>query len=128
MTRDISPAQRGYRISADAAKIGFDCNDPIDVIPKLREEIDEIEIALKNQDRLNLIEEVGDLFFAIVNFNRKAHIDSDDAFHRGVDKFERRYKRLLQFIDDSGRDIHSFSQEELESLWHDVKKEEKNAR
>ncbi|MBQ1265261.1 MAG: hypothetical protein IIY06_00630 [Proteobacteria bacterium] len=128
MTRDISPAQRGYRISADAAKIGFDWNDPIDVIPKLREEIDEIEIALKNQDRLNLIEEVGDLFFAIVNFNRKAHIDSDDAFHRGVDKFERRYKRLLQFIDDSGRDIHSFSQEELESLWHDVKKEEKNAR
>ena len=124
MTRDISPAQRGYRISADAAKIGFDWN----VIPKLREEIDEIEIALKNQDRLNLIEEVGDLFFAIVNFNRKAHIDSDDAFHRGVDKFERRYKRLLQFIDDSGRDIHSFSQEELESLWHDVKKEEKNAR
>lgn len=123
-----TPAQRAFEISVEAAKIGFDWPQPLDVIPKLHEEIDEIKRALQNQDRSNLIEEIGDLFFALVNLNRKADIESDDAFHRGVDKFERRYRRLVQIIQAEGRDIESLSADELETLWNFVKKEEHHAR
>ena len=128
MQYDKSPAQRAFDISSEAAKIGFDWNQPLDVIPKLYEEIHEIESALRNHDQNNLIEEIGDLFFALVNFNRKANIDSDAAFHRGVDKFERRYRRLLQIIEASGRNIHTLSQDELEDVWMTVKKEEYHGR
>ena len=123
-----SAAQRAFDISHEAAQIGFDWPDPRDVLPKLREEVDEIERALNNNDRKNLVEEVGDLFFALVNFNRKAHIESDSAFHAGVDKFERRYRRLETLIAASGRDIRSLSPQELEDFWALVKKEECHAR
>ena len=128
MSYEKTPAQRAFEISSEAAKIGFDWPQPLDVIPKLHEEIQEIELALRKNDNNNLIEEIGDLFFALVNLNRKANIDSDAAFHRGVDKFERRYRRLVQIIEMDGRDIHSLSPDELENVWMTVKKEENHGR
>jgi len=122
-----SAAKRGEAISAEAAQVGFDWASAQDVIPKLREEADEIERALEAGDRDNLIEEVGDLFFALVNFCRKAEIDSETAFLGGVDKFERRYRRLEAHIASSGRDIRTLTAAELEDVWSLVKKEEHHA-
>ncbi len=122
-----SAAKRGESISEEAAQVGFDWACAQDVIPKLREEADEIERALLAGDRENLVEEVGDLFFALVNFCRKAKIDSEAAFQSGVDKFERRYRRLEALIASSGRDIRALTAGELEDVWSLVKKEEHHA-
>ncbi len=123
----VSPEKRAFEISTEAAKIGFDWNTASDVIPKLHEEIDEIKKALESNDRNNLVEEVGDLFFALINFNRKANIDSTDAFNAGVDKFERRFRRLQQIVQNQGQDITKLTPNELENVWDLVKKEENHA-
>lgn len=122
-----SPEKRAFDISTEAANVGFDWDDAQSVIPKLHEEVDEIANALKKGDEANLFEEVGDLFFALINFNRKAHIDSTRAFHAGVDKFERRFRRLETWIVNQGRDITDLSPDELEEIWALVKKEEHHA-
>ena len=116
-------------ISVEAASVGFDWNTAEDVLDKLQEELDEIREAVQNRDDIaHIAEEVGDFFFALINFNRKMHIDPDLAFHAGVDKFERRYRSLETMIQQSGRTPSELSQDELERVWKIVKEGEKNAR
>lgn len=124
---DLSPAKRGHLISQKAADLGFDWDCAADVLDKLAEEIDEIRNAMVENDAAHVREEVGDLFFALVNFNRKMHIDSDSAFEAGVAKFERRFQALENIVSQSGRQITELSMQELEEVWQRVKKEEHHA-
>ena len=124
---ELTIAQRARLISEEAAALGFDWPAPIDVLDKLAEEISEIRQAMQNHESPQRIaEEVGDLYFALVNFNRKMQIDSDMAFCAGVDKFQRRFNALCQHIENNGQNIIDLSADELESIWQSVKQEEKN--
>ena len=123
----MTTAQRAHQISSFAASLGFDWNCPADVLDKLQEELNEIRQALLNRDSIEHVqEEVGDLYFALVNFNRKMGIDSDTAFLHGVTKFERRFHALEQMVLQSGRSLSDMSQDELEEVWKLVKKGEQN--
>ena len=124
---DLTIAQRGHQISQKAAALGFDWDCAADVLDKLIEEIGEIRSAMDENDRAHVREEVGDLFFALINFNRKMHIDSDTAFEAGVTKFERRFQALENIVSQSGRQIGELSMSELEAVWQRVKKEEHHA-
>ena len=122
-------AQRATQISQEAASLGFDWPAPVDVLDKLAEEISEIRQAMQNHESPDRIaEEVGDLYFALVNFNRKMQIDSDKAFSSGVDKFQRRFGALCQHIEKNGQKITDLSPDDLESIWQIVKQEEKNGK
>ncbi len=126
---DKTTADRALDISKIAASVGFDWARPEDVLDKLDEELSEIRQALQNGDSLEHIEEeVGDLFFALINFNRKMHIDSNKAFLNGVLKFERRFNLLETIIRNSGRKTSDLTADELENVWSLVKKGEQNAR
>lgn len=126
---DKTTADRALDISKKAASVGFDWARPEDVLDKLDEELSEIRQALQNGDSLEHIEEeVGDLFFALINFNRKMHIDSNKAFLNGVLKFERRFNLLETIIRNSGRKTSDLTADELENVWSLVKKGEQNAR
>lgn len=124
---DLTIAQRGHQISQKAAALGFDWDCAADVLDKLIEEIGEIRSAMDENDSAHVREEVGDLFFALINFNRKMHIDSDSAFEAGVAKFERRFQALENIVSQSGRQIGELSMSELEAVWQRVKKEEHHA-
>lgn len=124
---DLTIAQRGHQISQKAAMLGFDWDCAADVLDKLIEEIGEIRSAMDENDSAHVREEVGDLFFALINFNRKMHIDSDSAFEAGVAKFERRFQALENIVSQSGRQIGELSMSELEAVWQRVKKEEHHA-
>lgn len=129
MNHDLTTAQRALDVSQKAADVGFDWNSPADVLDKLDEELAEIRQALQRGDSLQHVEEeVGDLYFALINFNRKMHIDSDRAFHAGVTKFERRFHSLEEWIQKSGRKTSDLSPDELEDVWKLVKMGENNGR
>ena len=122
-----STIDRAIAVSENAAEQGFDWNTAIDVLDKIVEEIAEIRQALRlNEPKERIAEECGDLFFALVNFNRKMQIDSENAFSAGIDKFERRFQKLVSLVDQTGHKISDLNLDVLESLWTIVKKEEKN--
>lgn len=126
---DISPARRAHAISIEAARDGFDWENPNDVLDKIAEELDEIRSALTHHESLARIEEeVGDLFFALVNFNRKMQIDSDVAFTQGVMKFERRYRALQKRASQLHLSLQALDPQTLDALWNDVKSEENHGR
>ena len=126
---DISPARRAHAISIEAARDGFDWENPNDVLDKIAEELDEIRSALTHHESLARIEEeVGDLFFALVNFNRKMQIDSDAAFTQGVLKFERRSRALQKRASQLHLSLQALDPQTLDALWNDVKSEENHGR
>ena len=127
MDKPKTTAQRALDISSKAAQVGFDWKIPEDVLDKLEEELAEIRQALAEGASLQHIEEeVGDLYFALVNFNRKMQIDSDKAFLAGVKKFERRFHDLETKVHNSGKNMQDLSPDELEDVWRIVKLGENN--
>jgi nucleoside triphosphate diphosphatase len=114
---------RAGKVSRRAARIGFDWPDARAVIPKLAEEIAEIEAELdQGGDKARLEEEVGDLLFAAVNLARKLDVEPETALRRATAKFERRFRRVESLAGERGigRDLDA-----LEQLWQQVKREEK---
>lgn len=108
---------RAQMISSRAAKTGFDWRDSAEVWQKVSEEIREVEEAHPD-DRL---EELGDLFFVLVNLARFQTLEAEEALRRATLKFERRFRELEQRVHERGKYIRDFSPEELDGIWAEVK-------
>jgi nucleoside triphosphate diphosphatase len=116
---------RAAKISRRAARIGFDWPDARAVIPKLIEEIGELEAELdRSADAAVLEEETGDLLFAAANLARKFDIEPETALRRATAKFERRFRQVEALAAERGigPDLDA-----LEALWQEVKRNEKQA-
>ncbi len=113
---------RAGKVSRRAARIGFDWPDARAVIPKLTEEIAEIEAEIENGGKERLEDEVGDLLFAAANLARKLDVEPETALRRATAKFERRFREVERLAAERGigRDLDA-----LEALWQEVKREEK---
>ena len=110
--------KRAFAISRDAAALGFDWPTAADVVDKLQEEVDEIRDAVaKPQYDGHLADEIG-------NLARKAGIPPEDAFKRGVDKFDRRFRALKRLALARHLRLQSLDANELDALWRHVKLEE----
>ena len=114
---------RAAKISRRAARIGFDWPDARAVIPKIAEEIAEVEAELDGGAApAALDEEIGDLLFAVANLARKLEVEPETALRRATAKFERRFRQVeaLAAARGIGRDLDA-----LEALWREVKRNEK---
>jgi MazG family protein len=114
---------RAAKISKRAARIGFDWPDARAVIPKVAEEIAEIEAEMDagGGDKTRLEDEIGDLLFAAANLARKLEVEPETALRRATAKFERRFRAVEALAKERGigRDLDA-----LEALWQQVKREE----
>src|SRR3954453_926948 len=110
---------RAAKISRRATRIGFDWPDARAVVPKIAEEIAEIEAELAGAARQAAVEEeVGDLLFAAANLARKLSVEPETALRRATAKFERRFRALEVLAKQRGigGDLDA-----LETLWQQVK-------
>jgi ATP diphosphatase len=116
---------RALKLQAKAGKVGFDWNDPMAVLAKIREECDEIEAEIVSGDRAKAGAEVGDLLFAVVNLAR--HLDADpEATLRGAnDKFVRRFASIEQALAADGKQPQDATLAEMDALWDAAKTAEK---
>ena len=136
------------KISSRAAQIGFDWPDVEGLFDKLREETNELREHLKEfpspgprpqgrgiagagrtaipeqlQDKLE--EEVGDLFFVLVNIARYLSVDPESALRKTNRKFRRRFQWMEERLHAAGRSTEDAPMEELESLWQQAKNHER---
>jgi nucleoside triphosphate diphosphatase len=127
-----------FRLQQRAASVGFDWPDTGGPAQKVREELAEVEQELlsahsgDSPDRNDpndpgqgpagaLIEEVGDLLFAVVNLARKAGVQPGPALDRANRKFRDRFEALERLAEERGIDVSSAGLEVLDGLWDEVK-------
>jgi ATP diphosphatase len=116
---------RAIKLQQKAGKVGFDWNDPMAVLAKIREEADEIEEAIRSGEPRDAAAEVGDLLFAVVNLAR--HLDADpEAVLRATNwKFERRFASIEQALATRGRSPSQSTLAEMDALWDEAKAAER---
>jgi len=135
------------KLSSRAAQAGFDWPNVEGLFDKLTEETNELRVELKQfpapgprpqgrgmagsgrtpvprdlQERLE--DEVGDLFFVLVNIARYLSVDPESALRKTNRKFKRRFQWMEARLHESGRSADQAPMEELESLWQQAKREE----
>jgi MazG family protein len=137
-----------HKLSSRAAQTGFDWPNIDGLFDKLREETHELQDQLEefpapgpqpqargvagsgrppiSEDlRQRLEDEVGDLFFVLVNIARYLSLDSESALKKTNRKFRRRFQWMEDHLRASGRSPQQAPMEELESLWQQAKKQER---
>ena len=121
--RSLPAMVKAFRIGEKAASSGFDWEKKEDVWDKVKEEIAEIEVEMARGDKERTAEEVGDLFFALINMCRLYGIDPEMALEQCNKKFISRFQHMEA---EAGERLFSqMTAEELDTLWRNAKKEEK---
>jgi ATP diphosphatase len=116
--------ERALAIQREASVKGLDWKNALGVLEKIREELDELEQALRSGATESYNDEVGDILFSAVNLARMLAVDPEEALRNAIDKFERRFRGVLASIEGSGRNMEDMSVEELDVLWEKMKKAE----
>ena len=131
---EMLPAlQRAHRLQEKASKVGFDWEKKEDVWKKVIEEIEEMhqieEKRLKLKDKSvedlynKLEDEVGDVFFALVNYARFLDVNPENALRRTNSKFIRRFAYVEEKIKAMGKKLSDSNLEEMDFYWEESKKE-----
>src|SRR3989339_268835 len=135
--------QRAHRLQEKVSKVGFDWENKQDVWKKVIEEIEEMhEIEklksqnsqpeadqhlaenLKNEELNKKLEsEIGDVFFALVNYSRFLGINPENALRRTNEKFIKRFNYVEKKILESGRSLNESNLKEMDVYWEESKKD-----
>lgn len=113
------------KIGQRASSIGFDWDDKWDVFAKIQEELSEVEVEMKEDNREALEEEMGDLLFAVANLARFHKINPEIALKRCNDKFKRRFSHVEKEINASKEKGERLSLNEMEQVWQSAKQFDK---
>ena len=119
---------RALKLQEKARKVGFDWSDVRAVLAKLREEVAEVEAEIGDRSAARLSDEVGDLLFAAVNLARHLDVDPEAALRGANAKFERRFAHIEQRLAERGRKPEGADLDEMEALWLEAKRLEREAR
>ncbi|KAJ50823.1 tetrapyrrole methylase family protein/MazG family protein [Clostridium tetanomorphum] len=113
---------RAEKIQKKASKIGFDWDKVEDALDKVLEEFYEVKDVYKNNNREKILEEVGDLIFAVVNVARFLDIDPEYALNYTIDKFINRFEYIEKSVLSKGFKMENMTLEEMDELWEKAKK------
>lgn len=116
--KSFSPLLRSYKIQKKAAEVGFDWPDIDGAIDKVKEEILELMVEFKKMDNEKIEDELGDVFFSLVNFARYLKIDPDIAVNKTINKFLNRFKYIEE---NASKDLKQMKLEEMDILWEKSK-------
>jgi nucleoside triphosphate diphosphatase len=142
----VPALMEAYKLSSRAAHVGFDWPEMEGLFEKLAEETAELRQELKAvpvqrpsntgiagsgkpqvspELRERLEDEVGDLFFVLVNIARYLSLDPESALRKTNRKFKRRFQWMEERLRAAGRTPQQASMDELETLWQQAKRQER---
>lgn len=120
----MAAVKKAQKLQKQAAKKGFDWNDPNKVVAKLAEEIDELQVEVEQGTPARIADELGDLMFCCVNLARHYKLDAEQVLMQANQKFERRFRYLEDQLRSQGVALDDASLEQMEAGWQAAKKTE----
>jgi MazG family protein len=120
--RALPALMEAQQIASRAAGVGFDWENPDQVIDKLHEELAEFDEARRNASQDELENELGDLLFVIVNLARFVKVDPEQALRRTNAKFRHRWSYIERKLAERGKTPRESTIQEMEALWQEAKR------
>jgi MazG family protein len=120
--RALPALVEAQQIASRAAGVGFDWENPEQVIDKLHEELAEFNEARRNSSHSELEDELGDMLFVIVNLARFVKVDPEQALRRTNAKFRQRFGFIERKLSEQGRTLQEATIDEMEALWQEAKR------
>lgn len=118
---------KAQKITEKASRVGFDWSHTDEVFAKVIEELHEFEETMVSGDEERMEAELGDLLFAIVNLGRFLSINPEEALRKTIGRFTRRFGHIEETLQARGVNMKDATLEEMEELWEEAKKHEKEA-
>ncbi len=112
---------KAQRIQDKAAGVGFDWEHKKDVWDKVEEEMQELQTAIAQQNKSEIENELGDVFFALINYARFENVSPESALERTNKKFIQRFQYIEKQTLKQGKKLQSMTIKELETLWQEAK-------
>lgn len=116
---------RAYKVQEKASRVGFDWENVDGALEKVYEELNELREVYKGDDRGKIMEEIGDLFFAMVNVARFLGVNPELALREATNKFIRRFKYVEETSSKMGKKLQEMTLEDMDRLWDEGKIQEK---
>ena len=127
---------KAMRLQEKAKQVGFEWENKDQVWQKVEEEIKELQEAIaekqtvtdgirndisKDQYNEKIEDELGDVFFSLINYARFLHLDAENALERTNKKFITRFKQMEDEARRQNKNLPEMSLEEMDSIWNTVK-------
>ena len=112
------------RMQDKAAGIGFDWKSIDGVKDKIKEELSELDHEINHGTKEKITDELGDVFFSLVNYARFLKINPDDALSSTNRRFRSRFEGMEKMAKQQGQALDSLAPNQWEQLWQAAKKEQ----
>lgn len=125
ISKSQSALMSAQKISKKAVKVGFEWDCQETLYDCVFSEIEEFKEACKNADQEHMEEEMGDIFFAMVNLARWNKIDAEQALLKANKKFIKRFKKMEEL---ATKPLEQYSFQEFDALWQKAKNQIKHSK
>ena len=110
------------KIQKKVASVGFDYKNELESIEKVKEELEELKIEIKNNNKNKIEEELGDLIFATLDVSRKLNFNPEIVLKKANKKFSKRWKKVERFSIKENLELRKITMKKYNSLWDKAKK------
>lgn len=117
---------KANRIQEKVRGVGFDWEKPEQIWDKVNEEISELKAEIDNHNKESIETELGDVMFSIINAARLYDIDPESALEKTNRKFIKRFNYLENETLKKGKSLHDMSLDEMNLIWEEAKKEDRD--
>ncbi|MBS1742758.1 MAG: nucleoside triphosphate pyrophosphohydrolase [Bacteroidetes bacterium] len=119
---------KAMRLQDKSKQVGFEWEHTGQVWEKVEEEMKELQEVVAAGDKDRIEDELGDLFFSLVNYSRFLQVDAENALERTNKKFISRFTQMEAAATAQNKFLHDMSLEEMDALWNEVKKNSRDVK
>ena len=112
---------KALRIQEKVKQVGFEWENKEQVWDKVNEEIGELQHEVAQGDMEKMEDELGDVFFSLINYARFLKIDPETALEKTNKKFKHRFELMETYAKENGLDLAALSLAEKEAIWQSMK-------
>ena len=114
---------KAMRLQEKAKQVGFEWENKEQVWEKVEEETKELFEAIASGNRDHMEDELGDVFFSLINFARFLQLDAENALERTNKKFISRFTKMELEATNTGKALQDMTLEEMDAIWNKIKKQ-----
>lgn len=116
---------KAMRLQEKVKQVGFEWETKEQVWEKIEEEEQELLKAVQSKKQSDIEEEMGDLFFSIINYARFLNVDAENALELTNKKFIKRFTKMEARVNADGKNLNDMTLEEMDSMWNTIKQQTK---